>query len=184
MKTTLIRQYPVEAFRVTPDTMAREVTEFDRDFRLSGWMNDGWLVKDPGTRWVSLEDADNLYHRPGATLLVVAGHCPMCGGVLAVDEAGVITCTDPRCENPLAAHQVLGEDETEHIIEIEAERFHLMHPLRERIGGELLTCQLHEWLSELDSFPAPIGRHRVIHIGIDQDSASLHDSPWHFEAVA
>lgn len=142
MTTIFTRAHRVEALRLTPDSMTGEVTEFDRDFRLAGWMTDGWLVKDPHTRWVSLTELRLLYRESTDAVHQVAGYCPACGGVLAVDETGVITCTERACPDALAAHKILGESETEHLVEIDDHGFHVKHPLRERIDNALLTCEV------------------------------------------
>lgn len=145
-----VAERTIQALRITPDTMASEVAAFDRDFRLAGWMNDGWLVKDPGIRWVSVAEFDVLYReRRASSLSQVAGHCPACGGILARDASGVIICTEAGCPDTLAAHKVLAEDETEHIVSIEPERFHVKHPLRERIDDALLSCGIHARISNL-----------------------------------
>jgi hypothetical protein len=63
-------QANVEALKLGPATTDQEVSEFDRDFRVTSWMRNagGALVRDPGgtTRWVSKEEFEVLYSPQGA----------------------------------------------------------------------------------------------------------------------
>lgn len=97
----------------------------------------------------------------------VAGYCPMgCGQTLFLGEGafggGHVTCSLVGCPDPGAADTLLAERETEHIVRIQGERFHVQHPLRERVHGDLLICDLHLWLSELPRAPREPGRYRVV----------------------
>lgn len=90
------------------------------------------------------------------------GYCPMgCGETLFVGSGGHITCSYPECKNPTAVDDILGDGETEHIVTLEGERFHVEHPLRERLGGALHRCRLHRYLTELGGPPRQPGTYRV-----------------------
>lgn len=69
------------------------------------------------------------------------GFCPMgCGETLFVGSGGHITCSYLECKNPTAVDDILGDGETEHIVTLEGERFHIEHPLRERLDDGLQRC--------------------------------------------
>jgi hypothetical protein len=88
----------------------------------------------------------------------VAGYCPMgCGQTLFVGEGGHITCSWAHCPHPEAVDELLADRETEHVVQIDAGTFSIQHPLRERLGGILFDCRLHEWLSEQDGPPEEPG---------------------------
>lgn len=95
---------------------------------------------------------------------MVDGACPWCGlHYLRFDVGtGMLRCAAPGCGNRFAASFILSEEETEHIVEVDDERFHVKHPLRERIGDALLTCTIHQALTEASPAFEP-GRYRVGH---------------------
>lgn len=98
----------------------------------------------------------------GLSATKIAGFCPMgCGETLFRAEGGYVTCSWYACPCPGAVDQILGGRESEHIVHIEDERFHVQHPLRERLNGELFECDLHRWLSALEGPPRKPGRYRV-----------------------
>lgn len=95
----------------------------------------------------------------------VYGHCPMgCGQTLYLGTGGHVTCSSLLCHNPGAADAILSESETEHVITIGEERFHIWHPLRERVEFEdLADCPIDKYLSSLDGPPVRPGRYRTRH---------------------
>jgi hypothetical protein len=116
-----------------------------------------------------------MYDGQGHPLMAVAGYCPMgCGETLETFERG-IRCSAPECADPAAVSKVLADPETEHIVVLTAENFHMQHPLRERLEGELFTCPLFQHLLQLDGPPVPVGRYQV------KRSA---DGEWHFDEAA
>ena len=91
----------------------------------------------------------------------IQGYCPMgCGATLFLGNGGHVTCSWHACPDPAKADEILSTRESEHIVEIEENRFQVLHPLRER-GEELFECSIHEQLGDLDGPPAPPGRYRV-----------------------
>lgn len=107
----------------------------------------------------------------------VVGYCPMgCGQTLFLGTGGHVTCSYIPCPDPTAVDTVLDEKETEHIVVIEETTFSVQHPLRERVGGELLDCGLHRWLTDLPGPPARPGRYRA--------RGGRSGKPWTFEAVS
>lgn len=102
-------------------------------------------------------------------MIRVAGHCPTCGQrELAIEpdpwggtSSRSLICVARDCPDPTAADKVLADGEVEHIVTLEEEHFHIQHPLRERIDGELFACPLHAYLASLDSPPVAPGRFRV-----------------------
>lgn len=93
----------------------------------------------------------------------VAGFCPMgCGETLFTGSGGHVTCSYFQCPNPCAVDELLAERETEHIVVFGPEGFDIQHPLRERIGGELFKCGLHQFCANLDGPPVKTGRYRAV----------------------
>jgi hypothetical protein len=108
----------------------------------------------------------------------VAGQCPMgCGDTLFLGEGGHVTCSSDRCPDPAKVDDILHDGESEHIVLIETERFHVQHPLRER-DQELFDCGLHRWLSDLPGPPRKPGRYRA------RPRPSANGGGWSFEALA
>jgi hypothetical protein len=90
----------------------------------------------------------------------VQGYCPMgCGTTLFLGSGGHVTCAFIDCPDPAAADAILSDGE--HVVTIEDDRFHVQHPLRERLNSELHECRLLEWLSEQGGPPIAPGRYRV-----------------------
>jgi hypothetical protein len=92
-------------------------------------------------------------------MIKVNGFCPMgCGETLAVDQYGLdvtgrIYCRNDDCPNRLAVDELLADAETKHVARFGLFSFDVKHPLRERIGGDLFECTVHEDISELDRLP-------------------------------
>lgn len=92
----------------------------------------------------------------------VNGNCPMgCGATLFLGVGGYITCSYQGCPNPLAVHDILAEEETEHIVTIRYDNFSILHPLRERLGSQIDDCALHAYMSGLSGPPSRPGKYRV-----------------------
>lgn len=92
----------------------------------------------------------------------VQGFCPMgCGSTLFLGSGGYVTCSLIGCPNPTAMCDVMLMPETEHVVLLEPRTFSVQHPLRERLNGDLFTCELHTRLTALDGPPAEPGRYRV-----------------------
>ena len=73
----------------------------------------------------------------------VKGHCPACGqdGLMVV--SGSLLCTAVGCPMPTAAARLLEDRETQHVVTVtEDGRWTIRHPLYERIGRLLTTCDL------------------------------------------
>lgn len=114
----------------------------------------------------------------------VQGSCPMgCGPTLFLGKGGYVTCSWAECPEPDAASTILEDRESEHVVTLRANDFTVKHPLRERLRDELWTCDLHEQIAALSGPPSQPGVYRVYYTGIDQDSASLHDTGWHWERI-
>ncbi|WP_174774606.1 MULTISPECIES: DUF6085 family protein [unclassified Cryobacterium] len=95
-------------------------------------------------------------------MISVIGNCPMgCGRTLAVDPHGAILCRAFGCPNSRAATTILQDAETEHVVTFARDDFTIKHPLRERIGDELLDCPMHAQLAALTEPPVKPGRYRV-----------------------
>lgn len=97
--------------------------------------------------------------------LLVQGFCPMgCGETLFL-SGGRVTCGHALCPRPEAAFEILGDSETEHLVDVGATTFQIQHPLRERLDGELLCCPVHADLARADGPPRVLrlrdGRYRV-----------------------
>jgi len=93
----------------------------------------------------------------------VPGYCPMgCGQTLFRARGGHITCSHLSCPNPAAVDDILLHDaEVEHIVEFREDVFTVRHPLRERLGDELMRCDLHSYLAALSGPPVQPGRYRM-----------------------
>ena len=82
-------------------------------------------------------------------------HCPACGRVMVAphwtdsEPLVYLHCRNPECPRPRAALEILCENEREHILVLSHHGgFSLKHPLRERLDGELLRCDVGEWVAE------------------------------------
>lgn len=77
----------------------------------------------------------------------INGFCPLgCGRTLCIPAGDDrITCSNVDCPQRRAVNDLLQEEETEHLVHLE-HGFTIRHPLRERIGFELESCPLHDWM--------------------------------------
>lgn len=92
----------------------------------------------------------------------VRGYCPMgCGQTLFLGDGGYVTCSLIGCPQPDAVATLLEDSEHEHIVKIEPGDFTILHPLRERLGDQLMSCDLMGWLSAQSGPPFAPGRYRV-----------------------
>lgn len=97
----------------------------------------------------------------------VAGYCPACGGnSLFLGSGGYVTCSRLDCPNPTAASDIIADRETEHIVTLTGGEFTIRHPLIERLGNDLASCQLHLQLKTMGGPPRQPGRYRV-YMGAD-----------------
>lgn len=109
---------------------------------------------------------------------IVKGYCPMgCGETLFLGDGGHVTCSLLGCPRPSAVDEILCEREGEHVVEILPRTFNVLHPLRERIDGALLDCELGAWLKSQHGPPVKPGRYRVT----AQDGDPV--APWAFEKL-
>jgi hypothetical protein len=91
----------------------------------------------------------------------VAGFCPRgCGATLHLLDRRIV-CLSTMCPQPNAVDILLSDRESEHVVDLNAYEFTVRHPLRERINDELLNCELHHHLREMDRPPHQAGRYRV-----------------------
>lgn len=84
-----------------------------------------------------------------------------CGETLHLGEGGFVTCMKLECPVPDAASSILEDRETEHVVVFTLTGFTIRHPLKERLGDALLTCDLQELLSAQGP-PQVHGRYRSI----------------------
>jgi hypothetical protein len=87
-----------------------------------------------------------------------------CGTTLFLGTGGHVTCRRIDCPNPSAVDQILGDRETEHLVDFTAAGFSILHPLRERLDpdeGGLLGCVLHRHITALIGPPVAAGRYRA-----------------------
>lgn len=90
------------------------------------------------------------------TNVSVPGYCPACGtaSLYASSNTGLV-CLNPACTQPDAAAQILQDSEIHHIVRFQEYDFNVQHPLRERIGGSLLDCSIHDVvIDHLDNHPS------------------------------
>lgn len=105
----------------------------------------------------------------------VTGYCPMgCGRTLFLADGGYVTCSYLHCPRRDAAADLLGDKETEHIVQFGGGTFTVRHPLRERLDDALMACELHEHIASLDGPPVRPGRYRARGAG----------AKWSWEAVS
>ena len=92
----------------------------------------------------------------------VFGYCPSCGQskLMVPEGGGAVLCHHFGCEEPTAAHDILGDSETSHMVTIRPKDFTLRHPLIERIDNRLMDCTVNQMLVDLDT-PPPPGEYRV-----------------------
>jgi hypothetical protein len=104
----------------------------------------------------------------------IQGYCPMgCGQTLFVGSGGYVTCSRIPCPQPTAVSDILDDRESEHIVQIDEHEFTVRHPLRERLGDELMDCALHAWIAKQSGPPHRPGRYRVIWRGDAQSAVWL-----------
>lgn len=84
-----------------------------------------------------------------------------CGETLSLMAGGCVTCRKLDCPQPDAVSQLLADAQTEHVVWLGENSFTVRHPLRERLGDQLLTCQLHADIAAEDGPPLPPGKYRV-----------------------
>lgn len=109
------------------------------------------MTAEPNPWGNTFDDRDDPY---------VAGSCPMCGASLLLNDASQIACTAGEgCPDELAVHKLLSDAEREHIVRIKGDRFHVKHPLRERVNDGMLDCTLYVSLCEFR--PTNPGQYRV-----------------------
>lgn len=93
----------------------------------------------------------------------IRGACPACGGEsLFAGEGGYLTCSRSECPEPDAAHRILADHETEHIVQFDDTGFTVRHPLRERLDDALMSCGLHLYCASLPGPPGTPGRYRAV----------------------
>jgi hypothetical protein len=96
----------------------------------------------------------------------VRGHCPACGQQYLTVSANELTCLATGCPAPDTAHKLLQDSETEHLVKFHGEGFFtVQHPLRERVDGSLLLCDIHNVVTELidmDMAPTEMGVRRLV----------------------
>jgi hypothetical protein len=85
--------------------------------------------------------------------IIVQGYCPMgCGATLRLSGGGEVICFGQDCPRPRAVTELLANNETEHIVWMDAEHWTVQHPLWERIAGRLQSCTLS---TDLNTYPPP-----------------------------
>jgi len=81
---------------------------------------------------------------------ISGAYCPMgCGQALHLMAGGLIECLAPLCPDRGAAQKILSSQEHLDVVVISGDGFAVQHPLRERLGGELFRCPVHEALVRL-----------------------------------
>jgi Family of unknown function (DUF6085) len=98
----------------------------------------------------------------GSTNIRVLGYCPACGQdkLFVPKNGGAVLCHHMECPEPTAAHDILADRETQHVVTFTEKGWTLRHPLIERIEDRLMACSVHEMISELKNRPEP-GTYRV-----------------------
>ena len=93
----------------------------------------------------------------------ITGYCPMgCGQTLFVGDGGYITCSFIHCPRPSAVADILEDRETEHVVQFSDQIFNVRHPLLERLDDKLMSCELHDWIFNLDGPPVRPGKYRAV----------------------
>jgi hypothetical protein len=89
-------------------------------------------------------------------------YCPACGKQkLHLLAAGAIFCLTPGCPEPRAAQKILSDPETLDVVTFTPYGFTVLHPLRERLEGQLFDCPVHRACGDLGGPPDGYGRYRV-----------------------
>lgn len=123
-----------------------------------------------------LQPGHAVVHALAVPKLAIRGACPMgCGETLVRTRPdGAVICDSPSCPRPSSAHEILADEETEHVVILRAHDFTLRHPLRERLDDALLNCDAHIQLSAAAGPPQPPGTYRL----------SSDGDLWSWEAIA
>lgn len=85
-------------------------------------------------------------------LVNVQGYCPACGQqkLHVHSEVGMIHCLNPKCPDSGAANKILQDPEVEHVVTFKGEgSWVTRHPLKERVGNQLVECEVHDLLVEV-----------------------------------
>lgn len=86
----------------------------------------------------------------------------MCGGSLFLASGGYVTCSRADCPNPTAVSDLLIDHMARHhVVVLRDDTFSIEHPVRERLTGTLLSCGLHEELSDASGPPLKPGTYHV-----------------------
>lgn len=91
----------------------------------------------------------------------VIGYCPVCGQDGLAYGGGIIWCNAPGCPQNDAISRLIQDQEAHHIVRFTDKGFDILHPLRERINGDLFRCDIHDEVSALDGPPVEAGRYRL-----------------------
>jgi hypothetical protein len=118
---------------------------------------------------------------PATTTNALIGWCPMgCGQTLIVPASGRVICHDDTCPCPDAVSQILADREHEHRVRWDADAgFSIRHPLRERVGDELLACELHAYCADIDKGNGP-----PVAPGLYRATWSGERARWEWERIA
>lgn len=92
----------------------------------------------------------------------IDGYCPMGCGRTLFAASGHITCSYIECPDPTAVATILDDRETEHIVELTRDSWTVRHPLKERLGDALMSCELGAYLGSLGGPPRVPGRYRAL----------------------
>lgn len=111
----------------------------------------------------------------------VLGYCPMgCGETLFLAAQGIVQCVHPDCPDLDAVTRVIFEPEIQHVVTLQEDGWQAKHPLRERIGDELLTCEIGNAVLIMCGQRVEPGKYRVMRSPIGPGGWSwerLDDSP-------
>lgn len=97
-----------------------------------------------------------------------------CGKTLHLGEDGCVFCIRKTCPDPSAMCDIMRDPETEHVVVFTLTGFTIRHPLKERLGDALLTCDLQELLSAQGP-PQVHGRYRA---------TRAPGKPWYMERLS
>jgi len=84
-----------------------------------------------------------------------------CGETLFLSVDGYVMCSLVSCPLPEAVSTLLEDRETDHIVWLAGDSYTIRHPLQERLGDALLSCDLDGYLFGLDGPPTSPGCYRV-----------------------
>jgi hypothetical protein len=90
-------------------------------------------------------------------------YCPMgCGNTLHVMASGGIQCLLKGCPDPHSVQKILGQPESHlDVVQIDEDGFSILHPLRERIEGNLFDCPVNRDILARGAPPALPGKYRA-----------------------